>query len=92
MNDVICHGIPSDTKVLKQGDIINIDVTVIKDGWHGDTSIMVPVGKVAPHAERLMKVTQECLYKGLALVKPGRVWVISGRSYSNTRSLLTIRW
>jgi methionyl aminopeptidase len=71
VNDVICHGIPSDTKILKQGDIINIDVTVIKDGWHGDTSIMVPVGKVAPHAERLMKVTQECLYKGLALVKPG---------------------
>ena len=88
VNDVICHGIPSDTKVLKQGDIINIDVTVIKDGWHGDTSIMVPVGKVAPHAERLMKVTQECLYKGLALVKPEHVWVISGRSYSNTRSLL----
>ena len=71
VNDVICHGIPSDTKVLKQGDIINIDVTVIKDGWHGDTSIMVPVGKVAPHADRLMKVTRECLYKGLALVKPG---------------------
>ena len=45
VNDVICHGIPSDTKVLKQGDIINIDVTVIKDGWHGDTSIMVPCGK-----------------------------------------------
>ena len=48
VNDVICHGIPSDTKLLRQGDIINIDVTVIKDGWHGDTSIMVPVGKVAP--------------------------------------------
>ena len=62
VNDVICHGIPSDTKVLKQGDIINIDVTVIKDGWHGDTSIMVPVGKVAPHAERLMKVTHCLLY------------------------------
>ena len=71
VNEVICHGIPSDSKVLKQGDIINIDVTVIKDGWHGDTSIMVPVGKDAPHEERLMKVTQECLYKGLALVKPG---------------------
>ena len=42
VNDVICHGIPSDSKILKQGDIINIDVTVIKDGWHGDTSIMVP--------------------------------------------------
>ena len=71
VNEVICHGIPSETKILKQGDIINIDVTVIKNGWHGDTSIMVPVGKVAPHAERLMRVTQECLYKGLALVKPG---------------------
>ena len=71
VNEVICHGIPSETKILKQGDIINIDVTVIKDGWHGDTSIMVPVGKVAPHAERLMRVTQECLYKGLALVAPG---------------------
>ena len=71
VNEVICHGIPSEAKVLRQGDIINIDVTVIKDGWHGDTSIMVPVGKVAPHAERLMRVTQECLYKGLALVKPG---------------------
>ncbi len=71
VNDVICHGIPSDTKLLKQGDIINIDVTVIKDGWHGDTSIMVPVGKVAPHADRLMRVTQECLYKALSIVKPG---------------------
>ena len=71
VNEVICHGIPSDTKKLKNGDIINIDVTVIKDGWHGDTSIMVGVGDVAPHAERLMQVTQECLYKALAIVKPG---------------------
>ena len=71
VNDVICHGIPSDKKKLKDGDIINIDVTVIKDGWHGDTSIMLGVGNVAPHAERLMQITQECLYKALALVKPG---------------------
>lgn len=71
VNDVICHGIPSDKKKLKNGDIINIDVTVIKDGWHGDTSIMLGVGDVAPHAERLMQVTQECLYKALAIVKPG---------------------
>ena len=56
---------------LRSGDIINIDVTVIKDGWHGDTSIMVGVGDVAPHADRLMRVTQECLYQALALVKPG---------------------
>lgn len=71
INDVICHGIPSDTKKLKDGDIINVDVTVIKDEYHGDTSIMVPVGNVAPHALRLMEVTQECLYMAIDLVKPG---------------------
>ncbi|MEK9655779.1 MAG: type I methionyl aminopeptidase [Halieaceae bacterium] len=71
VNEVICHGIPSDTKKLRSGDIINIDVTVIKDGWHGDTSIMLGIGDVAAHANRLMRVTQECLYKALALVKPG---------------------
>ncbi len=71
VNEVICHGIPSDSKNLRNGDIVNIDVTVIKDGWHGDTSIMVGVGNVAPHADRLMRVTQECLYRALALVKPG---------------------
>jgi methionyl aminopeptidase len=71
INDVICHGIPSDNKRLKNGDIVNIDVTVIKDGYHGDTSIMVMVGDVAPHASRLITVTQECLYKALDIVKPG---------------------
>ncbi len=71
INDVVCHGIPSDTKKLKQGDIVNIDVTVIKDGFHGDTSIMVEVGDVAPHASRLIKITQECLYKAIDIVKPG---------------------
>lgn len=71
VNDVVCHGIPSDTKKLKSGDIINIDVTVIKDGYHGDTSIMVGVGDVAPHAQRLIQITQECLYKAIRLVKPG---------------------
>jgi methionyl aminopeptidase len=71
INEVVCHGIPSDTKKLKSGDIINIDVTVIKDGYHGDTSIMVEVGDVAPHAQRLIKVTQECLYLALEVVRPG---------------------
>lgn len=71
VNDVICHGIPSDKRRLKNGDIINIDVTVIKDEYHGDTSIMVMVGDVAPHAQRLIKVTQECLYKALDIIKPG---------------------
>lgn len=71
VNEVVCHGIPSDTKKLRSGDIINIDVTVIKDGYHGDTSIMVGVGDVPAHAQRLMQITQECLYKAIALVKPG---------------------
>ncbi|MBN0987044.1 type I methionyl aminopeptidase [Amphritea pacifica] len=70
VNHVVCHGIPND-KPLKNGDIINIDVTVIKDGYHGDTSQMFYVGNVPPHAQRLCEITQECLYKGMALVKPG---------------------
>ena len=71
INQVICHGIPDNQKILKDGDILNIDVTVIKDGWHGDTSKMFLVGKCAPHNERLVRITQECLYKGIKVVKPG---------------------
>ncbi|WP_431688300.1 type I methionyl aminopeptidase [Hahella sp. NBU794] len=71
VNHVICHGIPSDKKVLKNGDTVNIDITVIKDGYHGDTSKMFFVGKPTIAAERLVRVTQECLYKGIELVKPG---------------------
>lgn len=70
VNHVICHGIPSDKK-LKDGDIVNIDVTVIKDGYHGDTSKMYVVGKPSILAERLIKVTQECLYNAIKIVKPG---------------------
>ena len=71
VNHVICHGIPSDDKKLKDGDIINIDITVIKDGYHGDTSKMFVVGKPSILADRLIKVTQECLYLGLKKVKDG---------------------
>ena len=71
INQVICHGIPDHNRILKEGDILNIDVTVIKDGWHGDTSKMYLVGKCKPHNERLVKVTQECLYKAIEVVKPG---------------------
>ena len=71
VNQVVCHGIPSDRKRLKNGDVINIDVTVIKDGWHGDTSKMYFVGKPGVLAERLVRVTQECLYKGIETVRPG---------------------
>ena len=71
LNQVICHGIPDDKRFLKNGDILNIDVTVIKDGWHGDTSKMFLVGKTEAHNERLVKITQECLYKGIEAVVPG---------------------
>ena len=71
VNHVVCHGIPSDKKILKNGDIVNIDVTVIKDGWYGDTSKMYCVGNVATHAERLIKVSQECMYKAIEIVRPG---------------------
>ncbi len=71
VNQVICHGIPSDSKKLKNGDIINIDITVIKDGYHGDTSKMFFIGPPTPAVERLVKVTQECMYKGIELVRPG---------------------
>lgn len=70
VNHVVCHGIPNDKK-LKKGDIINIDVTVIKDGYHGDTSKMYFLGKPSILAERLVRVTQECLYKAIKIVKPG---------------------
>jgi len=71
VNHVICHGIPSDKKALKNGDCVNIDITVIKDGYHGDTSKMFFVGKPTVQAERLARITQECLYIGIDMVKPG---------------------
>ncbi|ALZ83802.1 methionine aminopeptidase [Pseudomonas oryzihabitans] len=70
LNHVVCHGIPND-KPLKSGDIMNVDITVIKDGYHGDTSKMYLVGDVPEWAGRLCQVTQECLYKGIELVRPG---------------------
>ena len=71
VNHVVCHGIPSPKKVLKRGDVLNIDVTIIKDGYHGDTSKMFFVGKSSVLARRLVEVTQECLYAGIRQVRPG---------------------
>jgi methionyl aminopeptidase len=71
LNQVVCHGIPSDTKLMKAGDIINLDITVLKDGYHGDTSAMFFVGKPEAHAERLVRITQECLYRAIDVVRPG---------------------
>ena len=70
VNHQVCHGIPGD-KVLRPGDIVNIDITVIKDGFHGDTSRMFLVGEPSIQARRLCEVTYECLWKGIAQVRPG---------------------
>jgi len=71
VNHVICHGIPNAKEILKDGDIINIDVTPILDGFHGDTSRTFFVGTPSLLAKKLVEVTKECLYRGIAAVKPG---------------------
>ncbi|MFZ2101492.1 MAG: type I methionyl aminopeptidase [Oricola sp.] len=70
INHVVCHGIPND-KPLREGEIVNVDVTYVLDGWHGDASRMYPVGEIKRAAERLLEVTHECLMLGIAAVKPG---------------------
>jgi methionyl aminopeptidase len=71
INHVVCHGIPADDKALKEGDIVNIDVTPVVDGWHGDSSRMYPVGAVKVKAQRLIDVTFEAMWKGIEAVRPG---------------------
>lgn len=70
VNHVVCHGIPGD-KPVREGDIINIDLTLIVEGWHGDTSRMYPVGEISRKAERLINITYESLERGLAAARPG---------------------
>jgi methionyl aminopeptidase len=70
VNHVVCHGIPG-AKVLKDGDILNIDITVIKDGFHGDTSRMFTVGPPSVRAQRLIDICYQCMFKGIELVRPG---------------------
>lgn len=70
INHVVCHGIPNN-KPLKEGDIVNVDITYILNGWHGDSSRMYPVGKVKRAAERLIDVTYDCLMIGIDMAKPG---------------------
>jgi methionyl aminopeptidase len=71
VNGVVCHGIPSEKEVLKEGDIVNIDVTVIKDGWHGDTSRMYFVGEPSPQAKKLVDTTYQAMMAGIRKVAPG---------------------
>ncbi|MDC8785053.1 type I methionyl aminopeptidase [Roseateles koreensis] len=71
VNHVVCHGIPSPTKILKKGDIVNLDVALIKDGWFGDTSRMYLVGEPSPMARRLVNTCYEAMVAGIRVVKPG---------------------
>ncbi|MEC9376187.1 MAG: type I methionyl aminopeptidase [Pseudomonadota bacterium] len=71
VNHVVCHGIPSKEKILRNGDIINIDITVIKDGFHGDTSRIFFVGSVSAQAKRLAEITHEAMWKGIYQIKSG---------------------
>lgn len=83
VNHVVCHGIPSPKKVLRDGDVMNIDVTVIKDGYHGDTSKMFLIGEPSVLAKRLSAVTQECMYAGIRAIRPGAT--VSDIGYAITR-------
>jgi methionyl aminopeptidase len=71
VNQQVCHGIPSDKKKLKDGDIVNVDITVIKDGFHGDTSKMFCVGKPSVLAQRVVRISYECMRLGIEMVRPG---------------------
>lgn len=74
LNDVVCHGIPRADEILKEGDILNIDVTTIVDGYFWDASRMYTVGKISPEAEKLIAVTKKCLEIGIAEVRPGNFY------------------
>ena len=93
VNHVVCHGIPG-AKVLKDGDILNIDVTVIVDGWFGDTSRMYVAGKLSRKAERLVQVTHDALFKGIEAVKPGNTFGDIGhaiQSYVEANRMSVVR-
>ena len=94
VNHVVCHGIPTDRKVLQDGDAINIDITVILDGWHGDTSRMFHVGKPKVKAQRLVEVTYEAMMRGIAVVGPGATLGDVGhaiQSYAESQRFSVVR-
>ncbi|MGJ8606282.1 MAG: type I methionyl aminopeptidase [Marivita sp.] len=93
VNHVVCHGIPGD-KVLKDGDIANIDVTVIVDGWYGDSSRMYVAGKLSRKAERLIQVTHDALMKGIEVARPGNTFGDIGhaiQSYVESQRMSVVR-
>lgn len=94
VNEVVCHGIPSKEQILRDGDIINIDVTPIVDGYHGDTSRTFFVGTPSPKVRKLVEVTEECLYRGINAVKPnGKIGDIGAaiQEYAESHGFSVVR-
>ena len=94
INHVVCHGIPNDKKVLRDGDIMNIDITVILDGWHGDTSRMFFIGKPGVKARRLIDVTYDAMMRGIEAVRPGATLGDIGhaiQSYAESQRFSVVR-
>ena len=91
VNHVVCHGIPG-KKRLADGDILNIDVTVILDGWHGDTSRMFFLGDISVKARRLVDVTYQAMWRGIKVVRPGRRWAISDTPSRISSNPSASRW
>ena len=93
INHVVCHGMPS-TRILQESDILNIDVTFIKNGWHGDSSRMYPIGKIKPLAKNLLNTTYKCLMRAIDIIKPGITTadlgeVIEAYAHKNRFSVVT---
>ena len=94
VNHVVCHGIPSEKKILQEGDIVNVDVTVILDGWHGDSSRMFSAGKINKKTELLLKTTYECLLMGIQEAKPGKYFGDIGfviQEYAESKNFSVVR-
>lgn len=91
INHQVCHGIPSEKK-LKSGDIINIDITVFKDGFHGDTSMMFCVGTVSAHAQRLCDIARESLFLGIEQIKSGTTLGDIGNAIQTHAEKIVIQW
>ena len=86
-NHIVCHGIPSN-KILKEGDIVNVDVTALKDGWHGDTSRMFEIGKIAIKSKKLIETTYEAMMKAISILKEGIHLEILDQLSKNMLSLM----
>jgi methionyl aminopeptidase len=94
LNEVICHGIPKETDVLKEGDIINVDVTTILNGYYGDTCRMYAIGEISEEAKKLIAVTRDCLDIGISQVKPGNEFWMIGKAiqdYAHSRGYSVVQ-